>query len=163
MKDPAKIRNYKAVQYSRALFPVLLIPTVEKSRPPSSGTIMPPWRLYSTVLVSFFRTGWYPRLWAAMYQVLLSPTAHSFWSCKFSLTKNMLFMLCLMSKGTLMVRTSVWMLQFMPVNVQCRVTDANTQQSELTQSSSVAHTSESGMSQAVKSSGKHRKLYCFGS
>lgn len=53
------------------------------------------------------------------------------------------------------------MLQFMPVNVQCRVPDANTQQSELTQSSSVAHTSESVMNQAVRSSGKHRRLYCL--
>lgn len=92
----------------------------------------------------------------------LRESVHSFWSsCKFSLARNMHFMLSLMSKGTWMVRTSVWMLQSMPLNIWCRASDARTQQSELTQSSPVAHTSESVAGQAVRSSGKDRKLCYF--
>ena len=66
----------------------------------------------------------------------LRESVHSSWSsCKFSLARNMHFMLPLMSKGTWMVRTSVWMSQSMPLNIWCRASDARTQQSELTQSS----------------------------
>lgn len=46
------------------------------------------------------------------------------------------------------------MLRLMSLNVRSRLPDANTQQSELTQSSSVAHTPESMTSQAVRSSEK---------
>lgn len=87
--------------------------------------------------------------------LLLKETVHSSWSSgNFSLTRNMHFLLSLMSKGTWMVRTSVCMLQ---LNVWCRASDARTQWSEL----SLLLTPQSVVGQAVRSSGKDRKLHYF--
>ena len=91
----------------------------------------------------------------------LKETVHRFWpSCKFSLAKNMHFLLSLMSKGTWMVRTSVWMLQSRPLNVWCRASDAG--HSDLSQPSPhLLLTPQSAAGQAVRSSGKDRKLRYF--
>lgn len=74
---------------------------------------------------------------------------------KFS-ARNMRVMSSVMLKGTLMIRTGVWMWLFMPLNIR-----AHTQRSGPTWSSSVAQASESVTSQAVRSRVKHRKLYWF--
>lgn len=49
----------------------------------------------------------------------------------FSLVRNTPFIYCWMSKGTPMVRTSVEMLKFRPINTDEKASDTNTQQSEL--------------------------------
>ena len=112
--------------------------------PPSSGTVTLSQTFYPMVPKSFFRTVRESRLRAEVHQeftLRLKATVHSSWpSCKFSLAKNMHFLLSLMSKGTWMVRTSVWMLQSRPLNVWCRAVWCGTQRSELTQPSPVAHT-----------------------
>ena len=64
---------------------------------------------------------------AAGVTLLLKEMVHSSWSsCNFSLARNMHFLLPLMSKGTWMVSTSVWMLRLMQsVWCQDRVIWAN--------------------------------------
>ena len=99
--------------------------TWRQSSPKSSGTVTSSQRFYPMVPESFFRTVWESWLWTEMQQEL--PFSWRKWSsCNFSLARNMHFLLPLMSKGTWMVSTSVWMLRLVQsVRCQDRVIWAN--------------------------------------
>lgn len=168
MRDPARIENYKAVQYSRDLFPALCVPGVAKSRSPRVKLLQltrsqspPETQERDTLREALVHGSGEQR--CVTCSAPLRKTVYSSWSsCEFSSAINTRVMSSLMLKGTLMVRTSVWMLKLMPLNIRRSMFRAHTQRSELTWSLSDAQTSESVTSQAVRSGVNHRKLYWFG-
>ena len=145
MKDPAKIGSYKAVNVPAiSILPCLYLgyttsPCVnffsrhEAKAPQKLRNSNTVWDVPSHSSKELLQNslGVLAMSWGAPGVILrLKETVHSSWpSCKFSLARNMHFLLSLMSKGTWMVRTSVWMLQSRPLNVWCRVSDAGAQQS----------------------------------